>query len=142
MPRKCKARRTCQMLFEMMAWNTQAKYRTLAIQQEFFGRKIIVFNLDECLQVFTETFEETDGVKKYKSIINMPEDWKGRFGYTPEEFDKKRKIEETAEFIRIDNKTGERRGIFVEPKLPTPEELIHRPYGGIRQRTEDENDDK
>jgi hypothetical protein len=70
----------------------------------------------------------------------MPEDWKGRFGYTPQEFEAKRKIEKSAEFIRIDNKTGERRGAYIEPKLPTPEELMHRPYGGIRQRTEDNND--
>lgn len=141
-PRKCTARWLCQMLFHMMKWNTQAKYRTLAIPQNFFGRSIIVFNLDECLQVFTETFEETDGTKKRKSIVNMPEDWQGRFGHTPEEYDRKQKIEDTAEFIRIDNKTGERRGIFIEPKLPTPEELMHRPYGGIRQRTEAESDDE
>ena len=128
------------MLYEMMNWHTQAKYRTLAIKQEFFGREIIVFNLDECLQVFTETFENTDGAKKHKTIINMPEDWKGRFGYTLEELETKRKIEKTTEFITIDNKTGERRGIFIEPKLPTPEELMHRPYGGIRAKTEEADD--
>ena len=141
-PRKCMARWLCQMLYEMMGWHTQAKYRTLAIPQEFFGRQIVVFNLDECLQVFTEIFEETDGAKKRKTVINMPEDWKGRFGYTIEELETKRKIENSAEFIRIDNYTGERRGAYIEPKLPTPEELMHRPYGGLRPRTEDENDDE
>ena len=139
-PRKCMARWLCQMLFVMMGWHSQAKYRTLAIQQEFFGRKIIVFNLDECLQVFTETFEDADGAKKRKSIINMPEDWKGRFGHTPEELEMKRNIEYSAKLITIDNKTGERRGAYIEPKLPTPEELMHGPYGGIRPRVEDEND--
>jgi hypothetical protein len=129
------------MLFGMMGWHTGAKYRTLAIVQEFFGKQVIVFNLDECLQVFTETFEGDDGAKKRKTTINMPEDWQGRFGYTPEELEtKQRNIEQSAEFIRIDNKTGERRGAFIEPKLPTPEELMHQPYGGIRRGTEDEND--
>ena len=140
-PRKCMARNFCKALFDMMGWHTHAKYRTLAIEQTFFGRKIIVFNLDESLQVFTETIEDSDGVKKRKTTVNMPEDWRGRFGYTIEELETKRKIENAVEFIRIDNKTGERRGIFVEPKLPTPEELMHRPYGGIRQRAEDENGD-
>jgi hypothetical protein len=136
-PRKCTARRLCEMLYEIMNWHTKAKYRTLAIEQTFFGKKIIVFNLDECLQVFTETFVDDDGTKKYSSIINMPKDWKGRFGYTPEEYEARNKIEDSAELIRIDNKTGERHGIFIEPKLPTPEELMHKPYGGIRQRTEE-----
>ena len=140
-PRKCMARDTCKMLYEMMGWHTGAKYRTLAIQQKFFGRDIIVFNLDECLQLMPEVVENPDGSKVSKNIINMPAEWKGRFGYTIEELETKRKVEDTAEFIRIDNKTGERRGIFVQPKLPTPEELIHRPYGGIRSGTEDVNAD-
>ena len=140
-PRKCMAKGTCQLLYEMMNWNTQAKYRTLAIQQEFFGRKIIVFNLDECLQVFSETFDDNDGTKKRRTIVNMPENWKGRFGYTIEELESKRKIENTFELITIDNKTGEHRNLFIEPKLPTPEELMHRPYGGIRAKQEDEDND-
>lgn len=139
-PRKCMARWLCQSLYDMMDWNTQAKYRTLAIPQMFFGKQIIVFNLDECLQLFTETLEETDGTKKRKTTINMPLDWKGRFGYTPEEYESKQKIEEMAQFVRIDNKTGERLGTFIQPKLPTPEELMHRPYGGIRPRTEEEDE--
>jgi hypothetical protein len=142
-PRKCMARHFCEMLYEMMGWNTQAKYRALAIEQTFFGKKIIVFNLDECLQVFTEMFTEEDGKKKRKTVINMPGEWKGRFGYTPEELaEKQRKVEKAAEFIRIDNKTGERRGVFIEPKLPTPEELMHQPYGGLRPRKEEGNDDE
>lgn len=141
-PRKCLARHFCETLYEMMGWHTQAKYRTLAIEQEFFGKKIVVFNLDECLQVFTETFSEPDGKKKRKTTINMPAEWKGRFGYTIEELEAKRKIENLAEFVRIDNTTGEQRGIFIEPKLPTPEELMHRPYGGLRPKMEDSGDDE
>ena len=139
-PRRCLARYFCHMLFDVMGWHTQAKYQTLAIEQTFFGKKIIVFNLDESLQVFTETFEETDGAKKRKTVINMPGDWKGRFGYTHEELESRRKIESSAKFIRIDNRTGEQRGAYIEPKLPTPEELMHRPYGGLRPRVEDEGD--
>jgi len=141
-PRKCLARHFCQMIFEMMGWHTQARYRTLAIEQKFFGKKKIIFNLDECLQVFTETLEEADDKKKRMTIINMPADWKGRFGYTLEELEAKRKVEESSELVRIDNKTGERRSAYIEPKLPTPEELMHRPYGGIRPRMEDEGIDE
>jgi len=140
-PRKCIARRACQMLYELMEWHTQARYQVLAIQQEFFGRKIVVFNLDESLQVFRESFEDEDGKQKRKTIINMPEDWKGRFGYTAEEIESRRKVEDDAEFILIDNKTGAQRRNFLEPILPTPEELIHRPYGGIRSKVEEEHNE-
>ena len=62
------------MVYEMMRWNRTAKYRCMAIYQELGGKSIIVFNLDECLQVFTEIVESGDGKKKRNTIINMPED--------------------------------------------------------------------
>ena len=70
-------------------------------------------------------------------IINMPEDWKGRFGYTLEELDTKYKVDTASTFITIDHKTGERHNAQISAKLPTPEELMHRPYGGIRMNAED-----
>jgi len=114
----------------------------MAIFQELGDKKIIVFNLDECLQVFTEVLQSNDGKKKRNTTINMPEDWKGRFGYTLEEIDDKYRVDTTSTYITIDNKTGERRPSQIEAKLPTPEELIHRPYGGIRQPQEGEKNDE
>ena len=57
-------------------WNRAAKYRSMAIFQELGDKKIIVFNLDECLQVFTEVVKSGDGKQKRSTVINMPEDWK------------------------------------------------------------------
>lgn len=141
-PRKCMARIFCSMIFEMMDWNRTAKYRCMAVYQELEGKTIVVFNLDECLQVFTEVVESVDGKKKRNTTVNMPEDWKGRFGYTLEELDTKYKIDTTSTFITIDNKTGERYPGQISAKLPTPEELMHRPYGGIRMNTEDNDDNE
>lgn len=135
-PRKCMARIFCSMVYEMMGWNRAAKYRSMAIFQELGDKKIIVFNLDECLQVFTEVVESGDGKQKRSTVINMPEDWKGRFGYTLEEIDAKYRVDTASTFVTVDNKTGERHDSRIEAKLPTPEELIHRPYGGIRSRKE------
>jgi len=135
-PRKCMTRFFCSMVYEMMGWNRVAKYRSLAIYQEFSDKKIIVFNLDECLQLFSEVVESDDGEKKRNTTINMPEGWKGRFGYTLEELDTKSRIDTTSTFVTVDNKTGERHHSQIKVKLPLPEELMHRPYGGIRLREE------
>ena len=137
-PRKCVVKFFCSMIYEMMEWNRAAKYRSLAIYQEFNDKKIIVFNLDECLQLFSEIVNSDDGKKKKNTIINMPEDWKGRFGYTLEELDEKYRVDTTSTFLTVDNKTGERYHTQIKAKLPTPEELIHRPYGGIRTTSKKE----
>ena len=139
-PRKCIARLFCGMVYEMMGWNRKAKYRSMAIFQEFNGKKVIVFNLDECLQVFTEVIESGDGKQKRKNTIIMPDDWKGKFGHTLEELEEKNRIDLERTFITIDNKTGERHPSQIQAKLPTPEELMHQPYGGIRIREDSENE--
>ncbi len=136
-PRKCGARYFCAMVFEMMGWNPKARYRCLAIFQQFGDKKVIVFNLDECQQVFTEVIEDNDGKKKHSTIVNMPSDWKDRFGYTTEELESRRRLDFSNTVITVDSKTGERHYGHVTAKLPTPEELIHRPYGGLGRRRED-----
>jgi hypothetical protein len=71
----------------------------------------------------------------------MPEEWKGRFGHTLDELEAK-KINITDTFVTIDNQTGERRvNHKISPKLPTPEELMHRPYGGMRPKQEEDEDE-
>lgn len=139
-PRKCMARPFCSMVYEMMGWHRLAKYRALAIFQEFGDKKIMVFNLDECIQTFTEVFESDDGKTKRKVSIIMPDGWRGRFGYSIEELEDKTRIDTTCTLITIDNKTGERHPSRIQAKLPTPEELMHRPYGGIRERREEDED--
>jgi hypothetical protein len=140
-PRKCIARYFGDMLFDLMDWNRKAKYRCLAIFQEFEEKRIIVFNLDECQQVFSELIQSDDGKKKRNTIINMPEGWKGRFGYTMDELDARHRLDFSTTLITIDNKTGERHSSQIHAKLPTPEELIHRPYGGIRKPSKEVEDD-
>jgi hypothetical protein len=136
-PRKCGAKFFCATLFEFMDWNPTAKYRCLAIFQKFGQKKLIVFNLDECQQVFTEVFESEDGKKKRSTTVNMPSDWKDRFGYTMDELESKNRVDFSTTVITVDNKTGERHLGHIDAKLPTPEELIHRPYGGLSRRRED-----
>lgn len=138
-PRKCMARIFCQMVYTMMEWNRSAKYRCMAIYQELGGKSIVVFNLDESLQVFSEVLDTADGKKKRNTVVNMPEDWKGRFGYTLEELDSKYTVDTASTYITIDNITGERHDAQITAKLPTPEELMHRPYGGIREKLEDDD---
>jgi hypothetical protein len=141
-PRKCMAHVFCAMVYDMMGWHHGARYRCLAIYQVLEGKQIIVFNLDECLQVFTEVIMSDDDKKKRKVTINMPPDWKDRFGYTLEELEEKNRLDTIKTLVRIDNHTGERYPGGVIPKLPTPEELMHRPYGGIRFASEDSDENE
>lgn len=140
-PRTCTTRDFCGMIYEMMQWNRLAKYRCMAIYQEFGDHSLIILNLDECLQVFTEVVETGDGKKKRNTTVNMPEGWRGRFGYTLEELDAKNRLDATNRLLTVDPKTGKRHDSHVTAKLPTPEELMHRPYGGIRVNTEDYDED-
>lgn len=133
-PRTSTTRMFCRMLYEFMSWHPDAKYRVLTIFQEFDDKKIMVFNLDEAQQVFTELVEAEDGKRKRNTTINMPSDWKDRFGYTMAELDAKTRVNFSNTLVTIDSKTGERSDGKIMPKAPTPEELIHEPYGGIRRR--------
>jgi len=132
----------CPYLFDLMKWDPNAKYRILTIYREFGDKKVMIFNLDDGLEVFSETIEENeDGKKKRKTTIYVPKGWEGRFGYRNDELAEKRRLDFSNEVIVFDNKTGEIRGSNIEPKPPTAEELIHEPYGGIRPRKEQEKDD-
>ena len=135
-PRKCMARIFCAMIYDFMGWSRTAKYRIMAIFQELGNKQIIVFNLDESLQVISEVVESDDGEKKRNTIIILPKDWEGRLGHTLDELDAKNRIDITKTLITIDNKTGERHENRISAKLPTPEELMHQPYGGMRPRQE------
>jgi len=142
--RKCVARIFCAMVYDMMGWNRMAKYRIMAIFHDWGEKSVIVFNLDESLQLFSETVESDDGAKKRNTTIIMPEGWRGRFGHTLEEHDAKNRIDTASTLVTIDNKTGERHTNYISAKLPTPEELMHRPYGGMRpnQEIQEANDDE
>jgi len=140
-PRKCTTRIFCELLYGLMKWHKAQKYRVMAIFQEWGDKQVAVFNLDESLPILSQIVESDDGTKKRSTMILMPEEWKGRFGHTLEELEAKR-INITDTLVTIDNETGERRvNHNISPKLPTPEELMHRPYGGMRPRKE-ENDDE
>ena len=140
-PRKCLARIFCAMIYDLMGWNHTARYRIMAIFQKWGDKEILVFNLDECLQVVSQVVEAEDGTKKRNTVINMPDDWKGRFGHTLEELEVKNRIDITSTLVTIDNTTGERHASHISAKLPTPEELMHRPYGGMRPRVEEGEDE-
>lgn len=114
----------------------------MAIYQEFGEKKVMIFNLDEAVYVFAETIATENGMRVNRRAY-MPMAWKDTFGDPASVSEKKNKIDFTQVFMTFDNKTGESRDSQIEAKLPTPAELIHRPYGGIRMKKEgsaDENE--
>jgi len=141
-PRTCTTKYFCPLLFEFMNWNPKAKYRCLAMFHEFKNHKVIAFNLDECQQVFSEVMETDDGKKKRSTTIIMPDEWKDRFGYRMDELDLRARLDFSTTLITVDSITGERIPSNIRPKLPTPEELMHEPYGGIRAMKEEPESDE
>jgi hypothetical protein len=139
-PRTSTTRWFCLKLFDFMQWNPNTKYRILTIYQEFGEKKVLVFNLDEAQQVFSEVIESEDGKKKSKPTVQMPPNWKDRFGYKMDELDEKMRVERSSTLLTIDHKTGEWHTGSIEPQPPTPENLIHEQYGGIRPRKEAKNE--
>jgi hypothetical protein len=128
------------MIYAMMGWDSTARYRIMAIHQLLGEKQVIVFNLDESLQVFTEMVTSDDGKKTRSTIIKLPKDLEGLYGHTLEELDAKNRLDATTSLITVDNYTGERYVNHIEAKLPTPEELIHQPYGGIRIKPKEEDE--
>jgi len=54
-PRTCTINCFCLMLFDFMKWDTSEKYCISADYQEFDGNKVMVFNLDEAMQVLSKS---------------------------------------------------------------------------------------
>ena len=141
-PRICTTRTFCIKMFLLMGWNQSAKYRILAIYKEIDGKKVIAFNLDEAQQVITDVIESEDGKKKRKTTVIVQEEWINRFGYRKSELDERMLVELSEELVVIDTKSGDGLGDGIEPKPPTAEELILKPYGNIRPRKKEKKDDK
>jgi len=137
-PRLINTKYFCQFLFEFMKWDPNAKYRILTIFHVFGDKKVMLFNLDDSLQVFSETIETEDGKKRRRTTPPIfPLDWKGRFGHTIGEYAEKQRLDFCNEVVTVDDKTGEVRDGNIKPQPPTPENLIHEQYGGIRSRKEE-----
>jgi len=130
-PRTTTITRFGPLLFKLMEWNPIAKYRILMIFREFGDKKVMIFNLADAQEVFSEVMESEDGKMKRNTTLYMPGEWQGRFGYRIDELAEKRRLDFSNELITFNHKTGD-----IESKHPTAEELIHEPYGGIRSRKE------
>ena len=71
-PRTCTTKHFCQMLFERMKWNPNAKYHNMAMVHELDGKKSMVFNLDNALGVFSKRLPVGDDEKKSDISSAMP----------------------------------------------------------------------
>jgi hypothetical protein len=140
-PRISTTKYFCPYLFDFMKWDPEAKYRILMIYQVFGDKQVMIFNLDDAQEVFSEVIEAAgDDKKKRKTTVYLPDGWQGRFGYRNDELAEKRRLDFNNEVVTFNDKTGKGRDI-IEPQPPTPENLMHEQYGGIRKRKETKNDD-
>ena len=142
-PRICTAREFCAVLFKIMKWESELKFRVMVIYREIDGKRIMAFHLDEAQQVITEVIETKDGKKRNKSTVIMEEDWKNHFGYRKSELEERTSINISKEFKTIDPNSGAIGDSNIEPKAPTSESLMHEPYSGTKKtRKEKQKNDE
>jgi hypothetical protein len=111
-----------------MEWDIESRYRIMAIYQELDGQELLVFNLDEAVEVQTTTIINDDGKKKTTRDILLPVRFREGFGFGLDETKSRKKVDLDDMFLFIDPKTGETQTRTIEPRVPEAEAIIKSNY--------------
>ena len=82
-PRIIKSKIFSGMIYELMGWNPEYKYKLQGNLIRYEGEILVVFNMNET-EIYTPITKDADG-NKSKSIPYYPEDWKNSFGLSIKE---------------------------------------------------------
>ena|GEM_PF-1857651 len=128
-PRKIIARKFCALLYNFTQWTPEHRYRIMAIHQELEGQELIVFNLDEAVEVRSTTVINDNGKKKTTREIFLPVKFMdGNFGDEYSESAERNKVDLSDMFMFVDPKTGEYEERQIEPRVPDAETVIRGNY--------------
>jgi len=126
--RKISAKKFGALLFNYMQWSVECRYRIMAIYQELEGQELIVFNLDEAVEVQTTTVVTDDGKTKTIQDILLPVRFRENFGFDYSEVGERKKVDLSDMFLFIDPKTGETHTRKIEPRVPDADSIIKSNY--------------
>jgi hypothetical protein len=129
-PRKTVAKDFCALLFHYMQWSIDCRYRIMAIYQELNGQQLLVFNLDEAVEVQMTTIVTNDGKKKtiYDCLLPFRHAGGEHFGHDFSEVDNRKKVDLNDIFLFINPKTGETKSRTIEPRIPDADGIIKSNY--------------
>jgi len=111
-----------------MQWSLESRYRIMAIYQNLEGQELIVFNLDEAVEVQTTTVIKDDGKKKTIRDYLLPVRFRESFGFDYSEVGERKKVNLNDMFLFIDPKTGETVSRTIEPRIPDADSIIKSNY--------------
>jgi len=127
-PRKTNARKFCALLFNFMEWSAECRYRVMAIYQKLDGQELLVFNLDEAVEVQATTIVSDDGKTKTVREYLLPVKFRESFGDEYAETERGRQVNLDDMFMFIDPKTGQTQQRTIVPHLPNAEEITRSNY--------------
>ena len=127
-PRKTVAKKFCALLYHYMQWSIESRYRIMALYQKLEGQELLVFNLDEAVEVQSTTIITDDGKKKISREYYLPVLFKESFGYNYSEAEERKKVDLNDMFLFIDPKTAQTQSRTIEPKIPDAEDIIKSNY--------------
>jgi hypothetical protein len=127
-PRKAMAKNFCALLFHHMEWSVDCRYRIMAIHQELEGRELLVFNLDEAIEIQTTTLITDDGKKKTTRNYLLPVKFKDSFGFGYSETVERKKVDLNDMFLFFNPHTGETEKRKIEAKVPDSVEIVKSNY--------------
>jgi hypothetical protein len=127
-PRRTAAKKFCALLYHYMQWSVESRYRIMALYQKLEGQELLVFNLDEAVEVQSTTIITDDGKKKIMRDIYLPIMFKENFGFNYNELEERRKVDLNDMFLFIDPKTAQTQLRTIEPKIHDAEDIIKSNY--------------
>jgi hypothetical protein len=127
-PRKVVTKKFCALLFYFMGWSIEHRYRIMAINQVLEGRQLLVFNLDEAVEIQSTTIITDDGKRKTTRDIFLPVKFKESFGFSFSEVEERKKVDLDDMFLFINPYTGEEEPRKIEPLIPNSDDIIKSNY--------------
>jgi hypothetical protein len=127
-PRRINSKKFCALLFHHMKWSANSRYRIMAIYQELDGRELLVFNLDETIEIQSTTIITDDGKKKTAHDYLLPVRFMNGFGCEYSESDVRHQVDLSDMFLFIDPTTGETHSRQIEARIPDSDDIIKNNY--------------
>lgn len=127
-PRKTMARKFCALLFNQMGWSIECRYRIMAIYQKLEDQELLVFNLDEAVEVQLTTVVSNDGKTKTIRDYLLPVKFRESVGYEYSEVRERKKVDLDDMFLFIDPNTGQTHTRPIVPRVPDADSIIKSNY--------------
>jgi len=127
-PRKTMARKFCALLFNHMGWSIECRYRIMAIYQKLEDQELLVFNLDEAVEVQLTTVVSGDGKTKTIRDYLLPVKFRESVGFDYSEVRERKKVDLNDMFLFIDPNTGQTQSRPIVPRVPDADSIIKSNY--------------